>query len=107
MIGAHIGAKPRFVQHRELRRQPDQRIDEENMLEFFRTIAAGDQQMPDFVLRIEQYHADRIERVGLAQSVHHGVQQLRQGVGAQQRQLARLSPLHDGLVGGSLGGHFR
>ena len=77
------------------------------MLEFFRTIAAGDQQMPDFVLRIEQHHADRIERVGLAQPVHHGVQQLRQAVGAQQRQFARLSALHDGLVVGSLGRHFR
>ena len=43
MIGAHVRTEPRLVQHGELRRQPDQRIDEENLLEFFRTVAARDQ----------------------------------------------------------------
>ena len=95
------------MQHRQLRRQTDQRIDEENLLEFLRPIAAGDQQMPNFMLRIEQHHADRIERIGLAQAIDHGVQQLRQAVGPQQRQLARLGALQDGLVVGRLGGHFR
>ena len=43
MIRAHVGTKPRLVQDGELRRQSDQRIDEEDLLELFRTIAARDQ----------------------------------------------------------------
>ena len=70
-------AEPRLVQSGELRRQADQRIDEENLLELVGPVAARDQQMPDLVLRIEQHDADRIERVGLAQAVDHGAQQLR------------------------------
>ena len=69
-------------------------------------IAAGQQQMPDLVLRIEQHHADGIERIGFAQAVHHGAQQLRQAVGPQQRQFARLRALQDGLVVGGLRRHF-
>ena len=107
MIGADEGAEPRLVQGRQLRRQADQRIDEEYLLELLRPVAAGHQQMPDLVLRIEQHHADRIERIGLAQAVDHGAQQLRQAVGAQQRQLARLGALQDGFVVGRLGRHFR
>ena len=95
------------MQHRELRRQADQRIDEENLLEFLRPVAAGHQQMPDLMLRIEQHHADGIERIRFAQAVDHGVQQLRQAVGAQQRQFARLRALHDGLVVGRLRRHLR
>ena len=63
MIGADIGTKPRLVQHGELRCQSDQRIDEKNLLEFFGAIAARDQKVPHFVLRIEQHHTDRIERI--------------------------------------------
>ena len=54
MVGADVGAEPRLVQGRELRRQADQRIDEEDLLELLRPVAAGDQQMADLVLRIEQ-----------------------------------------------------
>ncbi len=62
--------------------------------------------MPNFVLRIEQHDADGIEHIGLAQTFDHGAQQLRQAVGPQQRQLARLRALHDGLVVGGLRGQF-
>ena len=106
VIGPDEGPEPRLVQHGQLRRQADQRIDEEYLLEFLRPIAAGDQQMPDLMLGIEQHHADGVERIRFAQSVDHGVQQLRQAVGAQQRQFARLRALHDGLVVGRLRGHF-
>ena len=84
MIRADERAEPRLMQRGELRRQADQRIDEENLLEFLRPVAAGHQQMPDLMLRIEQHHADGIERIGFAQAVDHGVQQLRQAIGAQQ-----------------------
>ena len=107
MIGADEGTEPGLVQHRQLRREADQRIDEEDLLEFLRPVAARHQQMPHLVLRIEQHDADGVERIGFAQAVDHGVQQLRQAVGAQQRQFARLRALHDGLVVGGLRGHFR
>ena len=46
-------------------------------------VAAGDQQMPNLVLWIEQHDADGVEQIGLPQTVHHGAQQLRQAVGPQ------------------------
>ena len=79
MVRADERAEPGLMQRGELRRQADQRIDEENLLEFLRPIAAGHQQMADLMLRIQEHHADRIERIGLAQALDHGVQQLRAG----------------------------
>ena len=107
MVRADVGTEPRLVQGGQLRRQADQRIDEEYLLELFRPIAAGHQQMTNLVLRIEQHHADGIERIGLAQAVDHGAQQLRQAVGPQQRQFARLGALQDGFVVGRLGRQLR
>ena len=43
MIRPDEGAEPRFVQNRQLRRQADQRIDEENLLELLRPVAARQQ----------------------------------------------------------------
>ena len=51
VIGADEGPEPRLVQRRQLRRKTDQGIDEEDLLEFLRTIAARQQQMPNLVLR--------------------------------------------------------
>ena len=62
--------------------------------------------MANLMLRIEQHDADRIERIGFAQAFDHGAQQLRQAVGAQQRQLARLRALEDAFVVGGLGGQL-
>ena len=84
MIRTDERAEPGLVQGCELRRQADQRIDEKYLLEFLRPLAAGDQQMAYLMLRIEQNDADGVERVGFAQAVDHGAQQLRQAVGPQQ-----------------------
>src|ERR1700730_12644898 len=62
--------------------------------------------MTNLVLGIEQHDADGVERIRLAQTVDHGAQQLRQAVGPQQRQFARLRALQDGLVVGSLAGQL-
>src|SRR6202021_2968974 len=96
----------RFVQGRELRRKSDQGIDEKNLLELIGPVAARDQQMTNLVVRIEQYHAHRVERIGLAQTVDHGTQQLRQTIGAEQGQLACLRALENGFVVRSFGGHL-
>src|SRR6266404_621130 len=62
--------------------------------------------MPNLVLWIEQHDADGIERIRLAQTIDHGAQQLRQAVGPQQSQFARLRALQDGFVVGGLRGQF-
>ena len=53
MIRADERTEPGLMQCGELRRQADQRIDEEYLLEFLRPIAAGHQQMTDLVLGIQ------------------------------------------------------
>ena len=62
--------------------------------------------MANLMLGVEQHDTDGVERIGLAQAVDHGAQQLPQTVGAQQRQFARLRALHDGLVVGSFRRQF-
>ena len=101
------GTEPGFVQGSQLRREPDQRVDEEDLLEFLRPVAAGDQQVTYLMLRVEQHDADGVERIGLAQAVDHGAQQLRQAIGPQQGQFPRLRALQDRLVIGGLRGHFQ
>jgi hypothetical protein len=53
MIGAGKRPQPRFVQSGQLRRQSHQRVHELDLVELFGTVAAGDQQMADFMLRIQ------------------------------------------------------
>src|SRR5271156_1985679 len=62
--------------------------------------------MANLMLGIKQHDADGVQRIGLAQIVDHGAQQLRQTVGPQQRQFTRLRALHDGLVVGGLRGQL-
>ena len=57
------------------------------------TIASRQQQMADLVLRIQQHDAHRVDRKGLTQPVHHRAAELRETVGLQQTQLARLGAL--------------
>ena len=61
VVGADEGPEPGLVQRRELRRQADQRIDEQHLAELLRPVAARDQQMPDLMLRIEQHDAHGVQ----------------------------------------------
>jgi hypothetical protein len=106
VVCADEGAEPGPVQGGELRRKADQRIDEKNLLELLRPVAARHQQMADFMLRIQQYDAHRVQRIGLLETVDQRVQELRQPVGTQQREFARLGTLQYRLVVGRLGGQF-
>ena len=72
MVRADEGAEPWLVQGGELRRQADQRIDEENLLELLGPVAAGHEQMADLVLRIEEHDAHGIQRVGFASDPRPG-----------------------------------
>ncbi len=107
VIRADERTEPGLVQRRQLRCEPDQGIDEENLLELLGPVTAGDQQVAYLVLRVQQHDADGVQQIGLAQPIDHGAQQLRQAVGPQQRQFPSLRALHDRLVIGGLGGQFQ
>ncbi len=61
MVRPHERPQPGFVQGRQLRCQSHQRIDEEDLLELVRALAARKEQVANLMLRVEQHDADGVE----------------------------------------------
>jgi hypothetical protein len=101
MIAAHVRAEPRSVERSELRREPDEVVRELHVGKILDPQVIGDQQVADFVLRVQHQQRDRFQRVRFFEPATDGVERLREIFRLEQLQLALLAALEQALVGGS------
>src|SRR5260370_38234439 len=86
----------------ELRRLVGHRILEAHARQSFERQPVPGEQVADVVLGIVQDQPDAIELVGAAQARDEPLEQLREGAGAQQLQLALLGLAQEGVVASDL-----